>query len=284
MMITTTLAIMQQSLQGVSRMGNEKVMAGIKRGFIHKSVASGNRQDGRGFEEYRPLSVEKNVISSANGSARLRLGDTEVLCGVKMEIGEPYSDAPGSGVLSTSAELSAVASPTFDAGPPKNDAIEIARVTDRAIRESKVIDLDSLCIVHGKRVWIVYIDIHVLDYNGNLFDACQMATLAALSCTMVPPARDSGSNEDEDAPQPLAINKKPISMTFAKIGEGIVVDPDLDEERVADCRMTVSMCEDGRIHALQKGLSGGMMAEEIKKIISIASGINPTLRRKVLEE
>ena len=73
-------------------------------------------------------------------------------------------------------------------------------------------------------------------------------------------------------------------MTFAKIGDGIIADPDLDEERVADCRLTLSICENGRIHSMQKGLSGSLSMDDIKKIISTASGISPTLRKKLLEE
>ena len=86
-------------------------------------------------------------------------------------------------------ELIPLASPDFESGPPREKAIELARVVDRGIRESETIDMAKLCITPEEKVWIVFIDVHVLDYDGNLFDACSLAASAALGCTIVPNER-----------------------------------------------------------------------------------------------
>jgi exosome complex component RRP42 len=102
--------------------------------YVRKLVEENMRIDERKFEEFRPISIETNVIKNAEGSARVKIGNSHVLAGVKMSVGQPFSDTPDEGVLIVNAELSPIASPTFEAGPPREDAIEIARVTDRGIR------------------------------------------------------------------------------------------------------------------------------------------------------
>lgn len=90
---------------------SEPVMSEIKKGHIHKLLSTGKRVDGRALDEYRPISIETNYIESAQGSARVRLGNTDVLVGVKMEVGSPFADTPDRGVLTTNTELIPLASP-----------------------------------------------------------------------------------------------------------------------------------------------------------------------------
>ena len=147
---------------------------------IVQSISDGKRLDGRGLTDYREVQLEAGIIGSAEGSARVRLGKTEVLVGIKIEVGAPFSDIPNEGVLTVNAELVPLASPTFETGPPGKEAIELARVVDRGIRESKAIALEKLCAIPKKKVFIVFIDIYVLNHDGNLIDASALAALAAL--------------------------------------------------------------------------------------------------------
>jgi exosome complex component RRP42 len=255
------------------------VIPSIKKDFIYKLLSEGKRIDGRAFDEYRPIKIETGVISKAEGSARVKIGNTQVLAGVKMDVGEPYSDSPESGVLTTTAELIPLASPDFEAGPPGEEAIELARVVDRGIRESKILQLDKLCIEPGEKVWIVFIDIHVLDQDGNLFDASLLASLAALYTATVPAER---FELGENFKLPL-LKDPPISCTSVKLDNAIVIDPILDEEEIADARLTVATDKKGDIRAMQKGLSGGFSIEEVKKIIK-ASIHNGKKLREVLDK
>jgi exosome complex component RRP42 len=70
----------------------------IDREFISDLLRKGERLDGRAFNEYRELEIEANVVpAKAEGSALVRLGDTSVVAGVKVLVGEPYPDTPDQG-------------------------------------------------------------------------------------------------------------------------------------------------------------------------------------------
>ncbi|MEM4307868.1 MAG: exosome complex protein Rrp42 [Thermoplasmata archaeon] len=251
----------------------EDIVSEIMREYLQQLAAKGTRIDGRKHDEYRQIEIKKNVISSAEGSAQVSIGNTSVLVGVKIELGEPFPDTPNVGVLTTNAELIPLASPTFEAGPPNEEGIELARVVDRGLREGHVIDLEKLCVAPGEKVWIVFVDIHVLDYDGNLFDAAYLASLAALTCTKVP-ASAHGMGEDF----PLPLNGLPIECTVVKIKDTLMIDPALDEEKIADARLTMAIDENGNIRAVQKGLSGSFSVEEVKKVISMCQVSSSKLR------
>lgn len=242
----------------------------IKRDYIVNLAKNGKRVDERKFEDFRNIEIETGVISKAEGSARVKIGNTLVIAGIKMDVGEPYSDSPDSGVMSTAAELIPMASPDFEAGPPREDAIELARVVDRGIRESEIIETDKLCIEPGEKVWIIFIDIHILDYDGNLFDTASLASLAALMTAKVPAER---FELGEDYPLPL--KEPPISCTSVKFNSVTVMDPSLDEQEIAEARLTVATDRKGDLRAMQKGLNGSFSVDEVKKIIksSIDNGI-----------
>ncbi len=250
----------------------------IKRDYICKLAAEGKRIDGRKFDEHRKIEIETNVVNKAEGSARVKIGNTQVLVGIKMAVGEPYSDSPESGVLTTAAELIPLASPDFEAGPPRENAIELARVVDRGVRESEVVELDKLCLEPGEKVWIVFIDIHILDYDGNLFDAASLASLAALSTATVPAARFEVGED-----YPLPFKDPPISCTSVKFDNFVVLDPSLDEEEIADARLTVATDKNGDIRAMQKGLNGSFTREEIQKVIKVSLDNGREIRKQLSE-
>jgi len=252
-------------------------ISAVKRDYLLGLSKERKRVDGRAFDEYRKITIEKNVIKNAEGSAKVKIGNTMVMAGIKLEIGEPYPDSPDEGAMSTSVELPPLASPEFEPGPPTPDAIEIARVIDRGIRESEYIKLDKLAVEPGEKVWIVFIDIHVLDYDGNLFDAGSLAATMALQNAIIPNER-YGFGENE----PLPVGNPPVSCTFVKFGDSIVVDPNLDEEQVAETRFTVALDEKGDIRAMQKGLSGSFTLDEIKNNIKRAQ-IHAKNIRKLME-
>src|SRR5207247_11244783 len=77
---------------------------------------------------------------------------------------------------------------------------------------------------------------------------------------------------------PLTVDHWPDSVTTAKIKELLLVDPSLDEERMADARLTVTTDENGDIRAMQKGLSGSFTYEEVKRIIETAQRVGRDIR------
>lgn len=241
-----------------------EIISSVKRDYIIDLVKQGKRTDGRALDQLRDATIELGVLKTANGSARVKMGKTLVLVGVKLMHAEPFPDTPDSGVLIVNAELLPMASPTFEPGPPRVEAIEVARVVDRGIRESEAIDLDKLGIKSGEDVWSVFVDIDVLDHDGGLIDASALAAIAALT-NVKPPAE-----EDWKLPE-FPLSKKPVAVTIAKIDDKLVVDPCLDEERVMDARLTITTIDDGSICAMQKGGTGYFTREELQQAYDLAS-------------
>ena len=265
-------------------MTTSSIVSRVKQKRIAQLLAKGKRLDGRGLTDYREIQIETGLIERAEGSARVRLGKTEVLVGTKIEIGEPFSDVPNEGVLTVNAELVPLASPTFEPGPPDENAIELARVVDRGIRESKAIALEDLCLIPGKKVFIVFIDIYVLNHDGNLIDASALASLAALMNTKIFNYEiENGEVKIKSGYKQLPIRNYPIAVTFAKINNQLVVDPWLEEENVMNARLTITLEKDGKICAMQKGGSGCFTTKQILEAVKIASEKAKELRKLVVK-
>ena len=266
-------------------MSSHSIVARVKQKRIAQLLSKGKRIDGRGLTDYREIKIETGIIERAEGSARVRLGKTEVLVGTKIEVGEPFPDVPNEGVLTVNAELVPLASPTFEPGPPNENAIELARVVDRGIRESKAIGLEDLCIIPGKKVFIVFVDIYVLNHDGNLIDASALAALAALTNTKMSNYEvKNGEIEIKPGYKRLPIKNYPIAVTFAKINDKLIVDPWLEEENVMDARLTITFEKEGKICALQKGGSGHFTPKQILEAVKIASEKSEELRELVVKK
>jgi len=263
----------------------DSVVVRVKKKRIAELLESEKRVDERGLTDYREIQIESGVIERAEGSARVHLGKTDVVVGVKIGTGTPFPDVPDKGVLTVNAELVPLASPDFEPGPPGEKAVELARVVDRGIRESKAIDLEKLCVESGKLVFVVFIDVYVLNHDGNLIDASAMAALAALINTkMFKYEVKDGKIVKKPGYTPLPIINYPIAVTFAKIGNKLILDTGLDEEQVMDARLTMTMTKDGNICAIQKGGGSGYFTqEEIVEATKIAQKKTKELRKLVVK-
>jgi exosome complex component RRP42 len=256
---------------------SDNMISALKKDYLHELALKEQRVDGRKAEEIRPLEIVPNRIGTAEGSALVRLGGTTVIVGVKAGLGTPFGDRPNDGVIITNAELVPMASPTFEPGPPSKASIEVARVVDRSIRASKMIDLSGLCLKKGEKVWLLNIDIHVIHYDGNLFDAALVGAVTALKLAVLP-AKDKGVGEEN---VPLKVHHTPTSVTAVKIGKNIFFDPHVDEESVADARLTVGVDEHGAVRAMQKGGTGSLTVDEVKYIVRTSQKIAHQTREAI---
>lgn len=228
------------------------------------------RLDGRKKDEYRDIiKVEYGVAKLAEGSARVVIGQTEVIAGVKMEVMDPFSDTPEEGVIMVGEELLPLSNPEFESGPPSVEAIELSRVVDRGIRESHALDLKQLCIIAGEKVWGVSIDICPINDAGNLFDASALAALAALKNTVFPSYDGKKVDYKKLTSKKLPLNELPVAVTICKIGKHFLVDPLFEEQKVADARLTVTSIENGMLCALQKGGTELVTQEDINQMITM---------------
>jgi len=248
----------------------------LLRAHLSELAGKNARIDGRSQWEGRKLVVEHSVLPRAEGSARVRMGDTIVLAGVKFQIMQPYPDRPNQGGLMCSADVRPIAGRNWEAGPPSPEAIELGRVVDRGIRESGCIDVDSLCIIPGEKAWQVILDLFAVSDDGNLFDAFALAGIAALRNATVPAERFE-VGEDYSLP----VSKTPIMCSYHKVGARFVYDACAREELGGDERIHITLGDDDNVHSLQKGLKGIFSTEEFVEIMTNAQTRTKELRKIV---
>ena len=257
-------------------------MNNVQKQYLLNTISAAKRGDGRGLEDFRKMEIETGVIYKAEGSARVRFGKTEVIAGVKMDVGTPFPDTPDDGVMMVNSEFSPMASPKFETGPPREPSIELSRVVDRGIRESKTIDTKKLCIKKGEKVWMVFVDIYIINHDGNLIDAAALATVAALHSAKMPDydAKTERPNFDKKTKK-LPLSCKPITVTVHKIGENFIIDPTLEEESITEARFTVATNDKGNLCAIQKGGVTSLTTDEIYKAFDLSVKKGKDLRKLI---
>jgi exosome complex component RRP42 len=265
-------------------MSNVEIIWELTSDKVENFLKEGKRLDKRAFDEYRKIEIETDISKNADGSSRVRLGGTEVVCGIKADLGEPYPDSPDEGAISVGMELLPLASPSYESGPPSEESIEIARVVDRGIRESKAMDFKKLCITEGEKVLMVFIDLYAMNDNGNMFDASSIASMAALLNARLPKVEDGKIVKGEyDAKFTELfkdlVKKKPLLSTFAKINGAIVLDPVLAEEKAMNARFSVATTEDDYLTAFQKGHGGSFSLAEIDNCLDVALKKSKEIRK-----
>ena len=242
---------------------------------LKKMFEQNKRFDSRGLLDFRDFKIEYNISNKAEGSAKVTLGKTEVIAGIKMQVGEPYPDSPDKGNLMVSGDLLPLASPRFESGPPGFDAIELPRLVDRAIRASEIINLSKLVIKEGEKVWTVIIDIYPINDDGNLIDAAAIAAVAALKQAHIPELDENGIidyKKKTNKKIPLDEKILPLSFSFFKLGDSIILDPTREEEEACDVRVTFGISHwNGQymLNSCQKKGPAIFTSEDIIKISEI---------------
>jgi exosome complex RNA-binding protein Rrp42 (RNase PH superfamily) len=247
-------------------------------------LGDGLRIDGRTPYDYRDIGFE---FTRDDSSCMLSLGQTRVYASIEAKLGLPFSERPSEGSVRFQVEFSPSACSAFQGGRPGDDAIELARLIERGIRDSKAIDREALCVLQGRKVWHINVVLTVVDFNGNATDACGLAALAVLSVYRRPDvtlgaSAVAGSNEplitvhsrEEKEPVPLTLHHLPLSVTFAFFDDGtsIAVDPNLKEEEASSGRITIVVNAQNEICAIQKSVGSGITQDQTLRCIRIATG------------
>jgi exosome complex component RRP42 len=263
---------------------SNNIVSRLKRKKIEEVLQTGKRMDGRELEEYRTFEIRKKFLEKVEGSAEVKLGKTHVVVGIKADIGTPFEDTPDQGVLMVNAEFTPVAHPTWEPGPPTDAAVEVARVVDRGLRSAEILNLEELGLISGEKVYLIFVDLFILNYDGNLIDACSAGSLAALKTADITEFQvEKGELVKTDNKKKLKLESQPIAVTFVKIGDHFIMDPTADEEEVMDCRLTVTIDEKGNVTTLQKSGVVGLTFEEITKLINSAGDKAAEIRSIAVE-
>jgi exosome complex component RRP42 len=219
----------------------------------------------------------------ANGSATVDLGFTRVVAGVKVSVGTPFPDTPDEGIIMVGAEVLPIASAYAEPGPPDEDSIELARVVDRGVRESHMIDLSQMVIEAGKKVYSIFVDVAIVNVDGNLLDATSYAVVAALVNTKF---KKMTLKEDQvvelEELSALPIQAIPVSITTSKVGDFLLSDATTEEEAIQEARLTFAI-SDGKACAAQKGGQGSFSPEQVLKVLDLAMMKSPEIEAKIRE-
>lgn len=250
-------------------------ISNITRKRIQDFLNEDKRFDNRKMLDFRKIEIETGISNNAEGSVRVKLGDTEVVAGVKIDVAEPYTDHEDEGTLVTTVELLPLSSPSFESGPPKIEAIEIARIVDRGVRESGFIDFKKLSLKKGEKVFGIFIDIYSINDDGNLIDASCLAAIAALKTAKMPKYDEKnekieyGQYTNKGLPLSEAL---PLTLTFHKMGNKILLDPSSEEEKSSEARVSFAITngKEIMINAMQKGKEATFTQHEMEKIIDTA--------------
>jgi len=264
-------------------MNVKRIVSRIEKNYITSNLKKEQRIDGRGLWEYRKFKIESDTIASAEGSADVSLGDTRIITGLKYDIGEPFSDLPNEGVCTVMAELLPLASPLFERGPPDEQSIELARVVDRGIRHADCIQTKKLCIKEKEAVYILFVDMYVINHDGNLIDAGGVSALTTLLSAHLPEGT-IGDNGLEWTGKYLTghdlVNELPLVLTYGKIDDIIFLDPNLPEELVCDGKISISATEK-KITSIQKSGAATFSIDDIKMLGKKSVEISQKLRKEL---
>ena len=232
--------------------------AAFKRLYPHeyyaKFISEGARPDGRPLARARPSSVAIGVAGTAHGSALVKVGRTTVMAAVKLEACQPDPDAPDRGFLDVVVEFPPMCSASTRPGRPNDDAHFVARRIEDALLDSAAIDKRKLTIKEGLWAWKICLDVYCLDHDGSMLDAGLMAALAALRDAKVPHVIVDdrgkityGGRKTDESSNNTAVEGKievaaaPVAVTTALYRKHLIVDPDAEEEQLADATVTVMM-------------------------------------------
>ncbi|ESO95083.1 hypothetical protein LOTGIDRAFT_188948 [Lottia gigantea] len=258
--------------------------------YILHGIQENYREDGRGCEDYRHMEIETGVVSNTTGSARVRLANTDLLVGIKAELGSPSPDNPNCGCIEFFVDCSANATPQFEGRGGEELATEISNVLTRAYSNSTSLDLKSLCIIPKQQCWILYIDVLFLECGGNLFDAASVGVKAALFNTKIPNVTVNQDEDDmeielSDDPfdvQRIDIKSAPCIVTLSKIGHHHVVDASQKEEACCLARLMMGVTADSTITALKKEGWGSLNPESIFEMMESGKNVGKVLNASLL--
>ncbi|RHN78015.1 putative exosome complex component Rrp42, archaea, PNPase/RNase PH domain-containing protein [Medicago truncatula] len=276
-------------------------MVGLSLGeqhFIQGGIAQDLRCDGRKRLTYRPIHVETGVIPQANGSARVKIGATEVIASVKAELGKPSSMQPDKGKVFIYIDCSSTAEPAFEGRGGEELSAELSTALQRCLLGAKSgagagIDRTSLVVVEGKICWDLYIDGLVVSSDGNLLDALGSAIKAALSNTGIPSVKVTADASSDEQPEVDVSDEEflqfdtsgvPVIITLTKIGRHYIVDATPEEESQMSSAVSISINRKGHICGITKRGGAGLDPSVILDMVSVAKHVSEQLMNKLDSE
>lgn len=254
-------------------MAKEHEISLNEKAFLLQSLKQGLRIDGRKVNQMRDPTI--TLSKSEYGYVEVKLGKTQLAVRVSSEISKPFPDRPFEGIFTINSEISPMASPFFESGKNSDDEVLISRLIEKAIRRSNALDLESLCIIAGEKVWHIRVDINFLNYDGGLIDASCIGVMTALQHFKKPDISIKGTeiiihDFNQRQPVPLSVLHVPICVTYSFFNpsdkeenikgvsnqEIAIMDATMKEESVRDGSLVITLNKNRELIQLSK--NGGL--------------------------
>nr|CAH8841242.1 unnamed protein product [Trichobilharzia regenti] len=259
------------------------LLSDLERFYLVQGVELGCRMDGRRPSEYRPLEIETSILSHANGSASIRIGETFILCCVKTEVGKPSLTALNEGRIEINVECYPTATHRCN-DKIASELAERLKATLQSVYQSEFLDLSSLCIQRGRQCWIVYIDLLILEGAGNLLDASSLVIKAALlnatqsNSSLISVFQNKKKMlTSESSAEHSYEDMLPLFVTVHKIGNAYVIDATKEEEACSLSRLSVVIYPDGSLGSIERDGCCSCQLETIVKMSELATTVGKEL-------
>ncbi|OAL38601.1 hypothetical protein AYO20_02251 [Fonsecaea nubica] len=272
-------------------MPREVDISNIEQHFILQALEQGVRLDGRRLGHFRNLDLQ---FGDEYGTVTARLGKTRVHVQISAEVTKPLEDRKFDGIFTIVTELSPIASPAYEVGRQTEQEVILSRTLEKAIRRSRAIDTESLCIIAGAKCWSIRADVHVLDSDGGLVDCACIAIVAALRHFRRPDVSVDGETVTiytmaERVSVPLSIMHHPVCTTFSFYhgGETVLLDATRSEEQVRESSVTFTVND---FELCQVSKMGGssidalVLLKCINTALSKGKEINEIVAKKLAED
>ena len=248
--------------------------------LILQSIHAGSRIDGRTNDAFKniDISLSRTEISSY---ADVKVGNgSRAIATITCDIVKPFLDRPAEGILQFSVESPlALSSSSSSSSGLYQSTSELNRILENIIKDGNAIDLESLCLIDGEKVWKIACNVRILDIaGGNVTDNMLIAAIAALRAFRKPEVNITSANSEKgvltsravslyssDAKEPLqlALNYTPVPVSFGlfedsgKKGESssnmiLVADMTSEEEEVASGVIFVSIDANDQVCSVHK--------------------------------
>lgn len=267
--------------------------------YLVEALKQGFRLDGRGMEEMREPKI--SISKSEYGYIEVELGKTKLAVRVSCEISKPFEDRPFEGIFTINTEVSPMASPLFESGKNSDDEVLISRLIEKAVRRSNALDLESLCIIAGEKVWLIRVDINFLNYDGGFIDASCIGVMTALQHFRKPDVSIKGTeivihDFNQRQPVPLSVLHVPICVTYSFFNpagkeenikgsvnnEIAIADANLKEEAVRDGSLVITTNKNRELIQISKNgglpIDGVVILELAKSSYTIAQRLTDKIK------
>ncbi|RNA07885.1 Exosome complex component RRP45, partial [Brachionus plicatilis] len=243
--------------------------------FVIKALSENLRLDKRSVYDIRDIKID---FLKTRGSCLLSIGNTQVSAQVSAEIVKPKDSRPNEGIIKINLDLSPMGAQHFEVGKQSEQGVELNRLLERNLKQSRFLDIETLCIRAGEKVWQIRVDLNVLNHDGNILDCANLAVICAVSHFRLPEVSVTGDqitifSPEERNPIPLIIIHMPITLSFAFFDQGkfLLVDPTELEEKCMDGKLVIGMNRHREICTMQ--LSGNMLLlkDQIKRCVDITA-------------